>query len=170
MGPKIIHNTIHNIATGTHLPLPAPTHADANTRTAVPPTVIHLNTRPPHAAAHTHHPHHVPLPATPPPLRRSTRAQAATRSRPRPQPAAGAVILHTVGRDIPQRDRHELQTLLDTFHAIRHLQDQCRLILENSLEFLVSEHVDGQGGHSTQGHSGRHMSHGILLQGQPIRG
>jgi hypothetical protein len=121
-------------------PPPTPPHTHAPSHPPLPLPATPLS---PHTSAHTHQPHHAPPPAELLPIRRSTRARAATR--PRPQPAADAIILYTVGRDIPQRDRHELQTLLDTFHANRYLQDQCRLILDNSLEFLVPEHVDGLG-------------------------
>ena len=64
--------------------------------------------------------------------------------RARPQPAADALILLTVG-DIPRRDRHELQCILDSFHANQARQDECREILRNEAEFLVPEHTKEQG-------------------------
>ena len=81
------------------------------------------------------------LPSVSLPLRRSRRQPAV---RARPQPAADALILLTVG-DIPRRDRHELQCILDQFHANQALQDECREILRNEAEFLVPEHTKEQG-------------------------
>ena len=54
------------------------------------------------------------------------------------------MILLTVG-DIPRRDRHELQCILDTQHANQTLQAECREIVRNEAEYLVPENTKEQG-------------------------
>ena len=93
-----------------------------------------------HATPHTLPPPHPPTAALPP--RRSTRRQTAARAH--PQPAANALILLTVG-DIPIRDRHKLQCILDAFHANPACQAEWREILRNEAEYLVPDHTKDQG-------------------------
>ena len=55
----------------------------------------------------------------------------------------GVLILLTVG-DIPRLDRHELQCILDEFHANRALQAECREILCKDAGYLVPDHTEDQ--------------------------
>ena len=47
--------------------------------------------------------------------------------------------------DIPRRDSHELQCILNTFHANQTLQAECHEILCNEAKYLVPEHNKEQG-------------------------
>ena len=74
-------------------------------------------------------------------LRRSSRAMAARRERPRP--ADDAIILYRIG-PVTRAQRHDLEPLLDAFHANREIQDQCRIALRNGELYMhLQETEDG---------------------------
>jgi len=66
-------------------------------------------------------------------LRRSSRTRAARRERPRP--AEDAVILYRIG-PVSRRVRHELEPLLEAFHANVDIQAQCRIAQQNASEYM----------------------------------
>jgi hypothetical protein len=70
------------------------------------------------------------------------------RSRPtprvRPGPRADAILLYTIGRSIPKSDRHDLQVLLDTFHANAEIQALCIEAYHNAQRYLTLDE-DGSG-------------------------
>ena len=67
------------------------------------------------------------------------------RSRPtprvRPGPRANAVLLYVVGRSIPRSDRHDLEALLDRFHASDELQARCVTVDTNARRYLTLHEV-----------------------------
>ena len=78
--------------------------------------------------------------------RHSLRSRPAPRVR--PAPAAGALIrvLYSIGRSIPRSDRHDLQQLLDVFHADDRIQELCRVFTSNARIYLVY-YYDKTSGH-----------------------
>lgn len=68
--------------------------------------------------------------------------------RPRPErrarqrPRDDAIILYSVGRTIPRRDRAELELLLDQFHADADLQEMCQLSHSNAVRFMTLETLE----------------------------
>ena len=75
--------------------------------------------------------------------RRSERSRPAPRVR--PAPAAGALILYSIGRSIPRSDRHDLQQLLDVFHANDRIQELCRVCTSNATTYLVHHYNKNRG-------------------------
>jgi hypothetical protein len=62
--------------------------------------------------------------------------------RARPRPRDDAIILYSVGRTIPRRDRAELELLLDQFHADADLQEMCQLSHSNAVRFMTLETLE----------------------------
>ena len=65
--------------------------------------------------------------------RRSSRTRAPRRERPRP--AEDAIILYRIG-PVTRRVRHELEPLLEAFHANAEIQAQCRIAQQNASEYM----------------------------------
>ncbi len=76
----------------------------------------------------------------------SSDRQKSLRSRPTPRvlqgPTADAILLYDVGRSIPKGDRHDLQSILDQFHADDDIQARCSTVNTNAIKYLTLD-VDG---------------------------
>jgi hypothetical protein len=59
----------------------------------------------------------------------------------RPGPRADAILLYTVGRSIPKSDRHDLEVLLETFHANEEIQAMCIEAYHNAQRYLTLDEV-----------------------------
>ena len=74
----------------------------------------------------------------------SRRGTRRSRTTPQVRPAlrADAILLYTIGSSILKSDRHDLEVLLETFHANVQLQEQCRTVYANARRYLALE-VEG---------------------------
>ena len=54
-----------------------------------------------------------------------------------PGPRDDEILLYCAGRSIPKGDRHDLQVLLDHFHANEDIQARCTTAITNALRYLT---------------------------------